>query len=214
MHQAVEADSLRHLEIPINRTSEGLLHGFLANGSSGPVGRSLNAVLLSYPSSGGYGGFPCCKLASHCWTSDWCGRRGSRLPSKAGLLSIFRRHQCLLICGRCGNALATVRVGHISLVRVQHVTGHDVAPLQGDVAERVAAARVSAAEAAAQQAGRRPEDDLEVLAARDEVEYLRRQVGEIAFDLQCPSCESRYWRSLPHLVKEIRSAPADQVRVT
>jgi hypothetical protein len=105
-------------------------------------------------------------------------------------------------------------VGPISLVRVQHVTGHDVAPLQGDVAERVAAARVSAAEAAAQQLGRRPEDDLEVLAARDEVEYLRRQVGEIAFDLQCPSCESRYWRSLPHLVKEIRSAPADQVKVT
>jgi hypothetical protein len=141
-------------------------------------------------------------------------QEGSRLPSKAGLLSIFRRHQCLLICGRCGNALATARVGPISLVRVQHATGHDVAPLQGDVAERVAAARVSAAEAAAQQVGRRPEDDLEVLAARHEVEYLRRQVGEIAFDLQCPSCESRYWRSLPHLVKEIRSALANQVRMT
>jgi hypothetical protein len=105
-------------------------------------------------------------------------------------------------------------VAPIALVRVQHATGHDVAPLQGDVAERVAAARVSAAEAGAQQVGRRPEDDLEVLAARHEVEYLRRQVGKIAFDLQCASCESRYWRSLPHLVKEIRGAPADQVRLT
>jgi ribosomal protein L34E len=138
-------------------------------------------------------------------------REVARLPSGAGLLSILRRHQCLLICGRCGNALATARVGPIALIRVQHVTGYDVAPLQGEVAPRVAAARVSAAEAVAQQVGRRPEDDLEVLAARHEVEYLRRQVGEIAFDLQCPSCESRYWRSLPHLANEVRGAPAGQV---
>jgi len=136
------------------------------------------------------------------------------LASKAGLLSFLRQHQCLLICSRCGNALGTARVGPITLVRVQHTSGYDIAPLRGDVAERVAAAHVSAAETAAQQVDRRPEDDLEVLAARHEVEYLHRQVGEIAFDLQCPSCESRYWRSLPHLVKEVRSAPADQVRLT
>lgn len=123
----------------------------------------------------------------------------------AGRLSFFRRHQCLLICGRCGTAVATARVGPIALIRVRHATGHDVAPLQAAVAARVAAARVSAAEAAAHQVGRRPEDDLEVLAARHEVEYLRRQVSEIAFDLQCPSCESRYWRSLPHLANEVRS---------
>jgi hypothetical protein len=95
-------------------------------------------------------------------------------------------------------------VGPIALIRVQHATGYDVAPMEGGVAERVAAARVSAAEAAAQQVGRRPEDDLEVLAARHEVEYLGRQVGEIAFDLQCPSCECRYWRSLPHLANDVR----------
>ena len=138
----------------------------------------------------------------------------ARLPSGAGRLSILRRHQCLLICGRCGNALARARVGPIALIRVQHATGHDVAPLQGAIAARVAAARVSAAEAAAQRVGHRPENDLEVLAARHEVEYLRRQIGEIAFDLQCPSCESRYWRSLPHLAHEVRSASTDQVTLT
>ena len=147
------------------------------------------------------------------WTSG-CTVGGGQGCHGAGRLSFFRRHQCLLICGRCGNALATARVGPIALIRVRHATGHDVAPLQAAVAARVAAARVSAAEAAAQQVGRRPEDDLEVLAARHEVDYLRRQVGEIAFYLQCPSCESRYWRSLPHLANEDRSAPADQVTLT
>jgi ribosomal protein L34E len=141
-------------------------------------------------------------------------REVARLPSGGGRWSILRRHQCLLICGRCGNPLARARVGPIALIRVQDATGHDVAPLGGAVAARVAAARVSAAQAAAQQVGRRPEDDLEFLAACHEVEYLRRQVGEIAFDLQCPSCESRYWRSLPHLANEVRGAPAGQMTLT
>jgi hypothetical protein len=49
MHQAGRQDPLRPLETPINRTSEGLSHGFWGASGAGRVSRSLNATVPLLP---------------------------------------------------------------------------------------------------------------------------------------------------------------------
>jgi hypothetical protein len=120
------------------------------------------------------------------------------------LPALFRRHCKELVCGRCGSRSGAAVVRPFALVQVTDARGRPVAPLQGAVAARVAQTRLAAAEDAADRVGRARDEDLEVLAARRGVEYLHGQVGEIAFDLDCPSCEIRHWRSLPDLVRQVR----------
>jgi hypothetical protein len=46
---------------------------------------------------------------------------------------ILRRHRCVLVCGWCGCDIATAETGPSGRVRVVHVSGVDVAPMQGVV---------------------------------------------------------------------------------
>jgi hypothetical protein len=129
------------------------------------------------------------------------------------LSRLLRRHERDLVCDRCGAVVARARVGPVALIEVRDAAGVAVAPLSGAVAAGVARVRLSAAEAAADRVGRYPGEDLEVLAARRAVEYLREQLGELAFDLACPSCEGRWWRSLPELAAAVRAGGTDGVRL-
>ena len=125
--------------------------------------------------------------------------------------SILRRPRCVLVCGRCGCDIATAETGPSGRVRVVHVSGVDVAPMQGVVAALVEETRLSDAEAASVRLGRSPAEDLEVIASRHAVAYLRKHAGEIAFDLRCPSCQARHWRSMPDLARELRGAGSERL---
>ena len=56
--------------------------------------------------------------------------------------------------------------------------------------------------------------DEAVRAAERDVAYLRREAGELTYELSCGSCGARYERSLPDLVHLVRHAGSDRVPLT
>ena len=108
--------------------------------------------------------------------------------------------------------LAVVRIGPWALPRVVGVGGAEVPPLGGAVALRIAETRLSTARDAA--AAGRPEawDGYRGVATCERsLAHLRREAGELCFELDCPQCRAGHLRSLPDLLADVRGATVGRV---
>ena len=126
-----------------------------------------------------------------------------RIPG-ANVVAMFRGYDRELVCSHCRSVIAWIRLRPFSLMKIRDTNTQEVTPLGGAVAMRAAEVRLADAEAATSDST----EDGEVRAARRHVDYLRREAGEVIYELKCPTCGTRYDRSLPHLTKDVRHAPA------
>lgn len=127
-----------------------------------------------------------------------------------GLRALVRGYDRELVCGQCRSVMAWIRLGLWRLMRIRDVHGVEVTPLGGEVAVRVVRTRLADAEAASAD----PNFDLDVHALHRDLDYLRAAAGEVMYELECPTCRARYWRSLPALAAAVRAAPAGRVTLT
>ena len=125
---------------------------------------------------------------------------------------LFRRYERELVCARCRSVMAWVRLGLWSLMRIRDPSGAEVTPLGGGTAIRLAETRLADAQAADAVGVPLAQDQYRgVAASRRELEYVRRQAGEVVYEVRCPSCRARYVRSLPDLTAAVRGADSGRV---
>jgi hypothetical protein len=126
-------------------------------------------------------------------------------------MSVFTGRDEQLVCGACEAVFAEVHLGPLaSGITVRDlVSGAQLMPRNGFRVTAEAQARLAQAEAAAGD-GVPPPDLVE---ARDLCAYLKRQAGEIIYDLVC-RCGRHYLRASPHLRKEVRSAQGRWARLS
>ncbi len=124
----------------------------------------------------------------------------------ANILAIFRGYDRELVCSQCRSVIAWIRLRPFSLIAIRDTLGQDVTPFGGTVALGAAEVELSDAKAVGDSAG-----DGDVRAARRRIDYFRREAGEVFYEFTCPNCGTRYDRSLPHLTKDVRHAPAGRV---
>lgn len=117
-----------------------------------------------------------------------------------------------LVCARCRNVMAFLKIRPLRHTRIQHVSGHEVHPYGGHAAVLAEEARL---ERFASERAARPGDitTAEVEWARRRVAYARAAFGEIVFMLVC-ECGADYLRSLPDLGKAARSSTGSRVELT
>jgi hypothetical protein len=126
--------------------------------------------------------------------------------------SLVRRYERELVCSRCRNVIAWIRLRPMALLRIRDLAGVDVTPLGSRTALGIAERRL--AEARAADAAGRPEalDEYSGVAACErELAYLRRAVGEVVYEFDCPACRARYVRALPDLTAAVRRADSGRV---
>jgi hypothetical protein len=126
--------------------------------------------------------------------------------------SLVRRYDRELVCGRCRNVMAWIRLRPMALVRIRDVAGHDVAPWGGAVAVRIAEARLEDARLAEVDGRPAALDEYRgVQASERDLAYVTGEAGEVFYELDCAACHARYLRSLPDLAAAGRGAPAGRV---
>jgi hypothetical protein len=126
--------------------------------------------------------------------------------------SLVRRYDRELVCGRCRNVMAWVRVRPVALVRIRDVGGRELPPWSGAVAVRIAEARLEDARLAEVDGRPAALDEYRgVQASERDLAYLHGAAGEAFYELDCAECHARYLRSLPDLTAAVRSAPAGRV---
>lgn len=92
-------------------------------------------------------------------------------------------------------------------LQVSDPAGHVIAPLGGVTARGIAQTRLTEAKAAA--LGDTGSDQVatdKVRAAQSHVDYLRREAGELTYDLTCPGCGRIYMRTSPAVAHGAKEA--------
>lgn len=130
-----------------------------------------------------------------------------------GMASVLRGHQRELVCTRCLNLVASVALRPFQHPEVTHASGPAVHPMSTGMAEGLAKTRLAAARAAARDPlfAHDPELPAAIRDGAAELAYLDQQAGERVYELCCTGCGARYLRSMPHLSRMVRRAPADRV---
>ena len=130
------------------------------------------------------------------------------------LRSLARRYERELVCGRCRAVLAWVRLRPVALMHVRDITGAEVTPLGCRTALGITERRLGQARADGAAGRARALDEYDGIAACErEMAYLRREAGEVMFELRCPACRARYVRSLPDLASAVRRADGSRVEL-
>ncbi|MDQ2726682.1 MAG: hypothetical protein M3Y91_02185 [Actinomycetota bacterium] len=130
----------------------------------------------------------------------------------ASITNLLRGHAGELICSCCHGLIARAQMRPLGGIRVYDPDGGRIAPLGGVTAMAIAQTRLAHAEAASAGAtGSDRDADGEVGVAQSHVEYLRREAGELVFDLICPNCRSHYLRSSPDLARSVQHEQGGRV---
>jgi hypothetical protein len=127
------------------------------------------------------------------------------------ICSVLRSYERELVCSRCRNVIAWIRLGPVALIKIRHVSGYAVTPLGGAVAMRILKTRLASAQRALDAAPNGdPDLQLAVIVNRERIDYLRRDAGELVYELDC-ACGASWLRSLPHLAHEVRAGATGRI---